>query len=337
MTVRILGPAACRPFVMPSAHYGINLIAYNLDARPCEPWQGYQDPKAVAAILERMQQTVPMGWMPEGYVILCPDQKLVVLDDGGQPSPLMAINGERLDGWIVLSADIDRDLADLVSHETTHELAARFFGPAEQAELMALTGWPHEENTSPHWHLRPQEILAEVISTALWGMPFNEVMLATFGAPTPELLSAVKEWALNIIGDWPKAQFAAVDTKRTVTLTISSTTATVNGEPITLDVAPVLKAGRTCVPLRMLTEALGAVVTWNDVSKRVHIDQGGHTVIVEPGSTIAIVDGVYAALDVAPWIEPGANRTMAPLRFIAEALGLNVSWDQTTKTVTITN
>lgn len=30
------------------------------------------------------------------------------------------------------------------------------------------------------------------------------------------------------------------------------------------------------------------------------------------------------------------SRTMLPIRFVAEALGANVSWDDTTQTVTIT-
>lgn len=49
----------------------------------------------------------------------------------------------------------------------------------------------------------------------------------------------------------------------------------------------------------------------------------------------AIVDGEEETLDTAPIIVDG--RTMLPIRFISESLGLNVEWDAETKTVTITD
>jgi hypothetical protein len=41
-------------------------------------------------------------------------------------------------------------------------------------------------------------------------------------------------------------------------------------------------------------------------------------------------------MDAAPFIDPRYGRTMVPLRFIAEALGLNVGWDPNTRMVTVT-
>ncbi|MDR2650667.1 MAG: chitobiase/beta-hexosaminidase C-terminal domain-containing protein [Clostridiales bacterium] len=56
--------------------------------------------------------------------------------------------------------------------------------------------------------------------------------------------------------------------------------------------------------------------------------------------TIALRIGVKAYtrngetlyFDVAPYIEPNSSRTMVPIRFIAEALGASVSWDNATST-----
>ncbi len=53
------------------------------------------------------------------------------------------------------------------------------------------------------------------------------------------------------------------------------------------------------------------------------------------GSTTAVVDGKEETLDTAPTIIN--NRTMLPIRFITENLGLDVNWDAETKTVTIKN
>jgi hypothetical protein len=49
---------------------------------------------------------------------------------------------------------------------------------------------------------------------------------------------------------------------RTIELTIDSTTALVDGGSVQLDVAPFIKDGRTFVPLRFVSEQLGALVTY---------------------------------------------------------------------------
>lgn len=58
---------------------------------------------------------------------------------------------------------------------------------------------------------------------------------------------------------------------RTVRLRIGSRTAKVNGRTVNLDVPPMTIDGRTVVPLRFLSEALGAVVSWSDYDRRVAI------------------------------------------------------------------
>ena len=54
-------------------------------------------------------------------------------------------------------------------------------------------------------------------------------------------------------------------------MTIGSRTATVNGKSLTLDVAPAIVAGRTFVPLRVISETLGAEVSWNGTTRTVGI------------------------------------------------------------------
>jgi hypothetical protein len=55
-------------------------------------------------------------------------------------------------------------------------------------------------------------------------------------------------------------------------MTIGSTRATVNGKTVTLDVAPAIVAGRTFVPLRVISETLGATVTWHADTRGVSIE-----------------------------------------------------------------
>jgi hypothetical protein len=52
------------------------------------------------------------------------------------------------------------------------------------------------------------------------------------------------------------------------------------------------------------------------------------------GSTIMEVNGVKFTMDVAPYIK--GNRTYVPVRYLGEALGAEVQWDEVNKTVTVT-
>ncbi|MCR4432769.1 MAG: stalk domain-containing protein [Caldiserica bacterium] len=54
----------------------------------------------------------------------------------------------------------------------------------------------------------------------------------------------------------------SASTERTIELTIDSNTMLVDGSAVTMDVAPFIKDGRTFVPLRFVSEQLGATVTW---------------------------------------------------------------------------
>jgi hypothetical protein len=61
-----------------------------------------------------------------------------------------------------------------------------------------------------------------------------------------------------------------------ISLTIGSATASVNGEPVQMDVAPYIKeietGGRTMLPARWVAEPLGATVSWNQESREMVIE-----------------------------------------------------------------
>ena len=107
-----------------------------------------------------------------------------------------------------------------------------------------------------------------------------------------------------------------------------------DGQTITFDVPPVIEQGRTLVPLRTIFEALGCTVEWDPESATV-IATKGHTTTIKltVGDSIAYKDGQRVHLDVPSKLIRG--RTMVPLRFLSEALGASVSWDEATQTVTI--
>ncbi len=102
---------------------------------------------------------------------------------------------------------------------------------------------------------------------------------------------------------------------------------------------PVIKSGRTLVPIRAIIEALGGTVEWEEKTKAINIRLGSSYIKLQIGNTLAYVNGEYKQMDsqnssVKPEIING--RTMLPLRFVTENLGCDVQWDGTTKTITIT-
>jgi len=126
----------------------------------------------------------------------------------------------------------------------------------------------------------------------------------------------------------------AYDRPHTAVLTIGSKQMDVNVDTYELDVAPYIKEGYTMVPLRFVAEAFGAKVGWDDATKTVTIDFAGQNMKVVIGSTEAVVDGEAVTMPLPAEIVN--SRTMVPVRFISEAFGFTVKWDDNTKVITIT-
>jgi hypothetical protein len=59
-------------------------------------------------------------------------------------------------------------------------------------------------------------------------------------------------------------------------------------------------------------------------------------VVLWIGSTRALVDGEEVQLDQPPEIDPRSNRTLVPLRFLAEVLGWKVVWNEGERKITLT-
>ncbi|MDF2872194.1 MAG: uncharacterized protein K0R05_3769 [Anaerocolumna sp.] len=107
------------------------------------------------------------------------------------------------------------------------------------------------------------------------------------------------------------------------------------GKVIKFDIPPVIKDGRTLIPVRALSEAFGATVAWDPVEQKVTISKGTTQIVLNLNSNTAYVNGTEVAIDVAPTTL--SNRTIVPLRFITETLGLKVDWDEETDTVEISD
>lgn len=113
----------------------------------------------------------------------------------------------------------------------------------------------------------------------------------------------------------------------------SAPTVTLDGQQLYFDVAPVIEGGRTLVPLGVIFRELGAHVEWDGITNTVNAMKSQTVISLRIGDSIAHKNGQPVALDVPAKIIN--SRTMVPLAFVSEAMGAQVSWDQSSQTVSI--
>ena len=104
-----------------------------------------------------------------------------------------------------------------------------------------------------------------------------------------------------------------------------------NGAPVIFENAPYIEDGRTFISVRSVSTVLGFQVDWDEETRTVGITDGKREVSLTIGNTEFYVNGIKGELDAPPRIKE--NRTMVPLRFIAEGLGCEVDWDAGARTV----
>lgn len=114
-------------------------------------------------------------------------------------------------------------------------------------------------------------------------------------------------------------------------------TLVVNGNLVETKDKPIIRSGRTLVPVRVISENLGYKVKWNAKSREVRVSKDNESILLKVGDKNAevrqgnIVSDAY--IDVSPKIVN--NRVYVPVRFIAENYGEKVFWDETNRMVII--
>lgn len=108
----------------------------------------------------------------------------------------------------------------------------------------------------------------------------------------------------------------------------------VEGVQTSFDVQPQIVAGRTMVPFRAISEALGGDVLWNAALREIVVSAPGKEVRMPLGQNHAYVNGQQVALDVPATVVDG--RTLVPLRFLSEVMGADVAWLPEWKIIAVT-
>lgn len=111
---------------------------------------------------------------------------------------------------------------------------------------------------------------------------------------------------------------------------------TINGVETAMDAPPYIDAAnRTMVPIRFVANAMGisdSQITWDQATQTATIF-GNNVVTIKMGSNQIVVNGTAIGMDTVAVNKDG--RIFVPVRFIVNALGASVAWDQDTKEVTV--
>ena len=107
----------------------------------------------------------------------------------------------------------------------------------------------------------------------------------------------------------------------------------VGGKLLGFSVPPVTERDRILVPMRFLFEKLGAQVTWDPETLGATAEVNGQTVTFFIDQLTAWTGGEPAEMEVPARLIQ--DKTMVPLRFLSESLGYTVTWDEETRTASV--
>ena len=132
---------------------------------------------------------------------------------------------------------------------------------------------------------------------------------------------------------------ASASSSTTVQLWIGNASMSVNGVQQSIDTQgtqPIISGGRTLLPIRSVIEAFGGSVAWEPSTSKITVNLEKKSLELWLGKSQAALNGTAVAIDsanskVVPVVVNG--RTMLPLRFVAESMGLDVQYDDTTKKI----
>ena len=108
----------------------------------------------------------------------------------------------------------------------------------------------------------------------------------------------------------------------------------INGTHIEMSQSPKIIENSTLVPLRDISDALDIAIDWNEDAKTISVYGQDTTYLLEIDNRTVLSENGTSTLNTAPRIIE--NKTFVPLRFIAESMGADVVWNDTSKTVSIT-
>lgn len=91
------------------------------------------------------------------------------------------------------------------------------------------------------------------------------------------------------------------------------------------DAAPTIINDKMMIPIRFVSENMGAEVLWDAADRSVTINKDGNSVVFKIDNTTYSVNGTQMSLEQAPVLYN--SKTLLPIRALSEGLGYQVDWN----------
>ncbi|GAC1538416.1 MAG: hypothetical protein NVS2B17_12330 [Candidatus Velthaea sp.] len=127
----------------------------------------------------------------------------------------------------------------------------------------------------------------------------------------------------------PKLLVATVAIATIASLSLALSTPvmmSVDGQRIVADVAPVTAAGQAYLPIRAISEASGAIASFDAATQSITVQRGADILNLKLGDRTGVLNGHRITLSKAPFSVRG--RAMVPSNVVAQAFGSNVRYDE---------
>ncbi len=153
--------------------------------------------------------------------------------------------------------------------------------------------------------------------------------------PTTVAMGGTQGLPKGVVGEVNAAAHMIAITKGQRIPNVGAFAIELNSQFVKFDVQPRVDNGVPMTPFRYLLEKDGGKVKWENMTKTVTANADGKSITIQIGDRNAKVDKITMSMEVTPYIDRG--RTIVPLSFIHDALGVNVEYDKETGHVLITN
>ena len=274
--------------------------------------------------------------LPEGQYKLC----VAILDpETNTPGIQLAIDGKRSDGRYSLSTvDVINDnvytptkLTTLTPTKQTNTAPNVTANSASYATPYTTSYTTSTSTPAKTTSTATSITLGFVVESTPSVTPTKTTIIYT----TPAQNNTTKATPSNTKGS------DTVKKYKTILFTLNSKLFRINGIDYIMDATPIIYHNRMLIPVRYISEATGAEVTWIKSQKSVVVKTANKEIKLWIGKNTALINGKTVKIDtndasVSPIIvNPG--RTMLPLRFITENLGYDVEWQARLKTAKLTS
>ncbi|MDR6552660.1 stalk domain-containing protein [Paenibacillus qinlingensis] len=214
------------------------------------------------------------------------------------PNPLETFDLEK-SGYFITYAGVDQDKSDVTASLVNRE--------GQAIEIFKLK---QELGDTNAWHIIPKYELA-----------YGETYTVSVENKT---------WSFTTVDnpDLPKSEPKGnpVKTDRPKQYHPNDVGIRINGTYIEVTPKAKIIDGSTFIPLRGVFEAMGAKVLWEGTRSEITLIKDAKTIVLTIGKQQALVNGIRQTLSMAPFISSEGS-TYVPLRFVTEALGAQIDWE----------